>query len=41
MHITNELIHNPGVNQLLGGMDIKFMEKYETQVSVAYYCYYG
>ena len=22
MHITNELIHNPGVNQLLGGMDI-------------------
>merc|ERR1719401_1113902 len=27
MHITNELIHNPGVNQLLGGMDIKFMEK--------------
>ena len=34
MHITNELIHNPGVNQLLGGMDIKFMEKDETQVSV-------
>merc|ERR1719483_1136029 len=31
MHITNELIHNPGVNELLGGMDIKFMEKDETQ----------
>jgi 4-hydroxy-3-methylbut-2-enyl diphosphate reductase len=27
MHITNELIHNPGVNQLLGEMDIKFMDK--------------
>jgi len=27
MHITNELIHNPGVNQLLGGMGIEFMEK--------------
>ena len=27
MHITNELIHNPGVNDLLGGMDIKFIEK--------------
>jgi 4-hydroxy-3-methylbut-2-enyl diphosphate reductase len=27
MHITNELIHNPGVNDLLGGMDIQFMEK--------------
>mmetsp|Transcript_7825 Transcript_7825/g.13186 ORF Transcript_7825/g.13186 Transcript_7825/m.13186 type:complete len:506 (-) Transcript_7825:318-1835(-) len=27
IHITNELIHNPGVNQLLGGMGIKFMEK--------------
>ena len=27
MHITNELIHNPGVNELLGGMDINFMEK--------------
>ena len=39
MHITNELIHNPGVNQLLGGMDIKFMEKDETQV--ACYWYYG
>eukprot|EP00964_Phaeocystis_antarctica_P111044 scaffold75364_cov57-Phaeocystis_antarctica.AAC.1 len=33
MHITNELIHNPGVNQLLGGMDIKFMEKDETQTA--------
>ena len=31
MHITNELIHNPGVNELLGGMDIKFMEKDATQ----------
>ena len=27
MHITNELIHNPGVNDLLRGKDIKFMEK--------------
>ncbi|KAL1519545.1 hypothetical protein AB1Y20_023060 [Prymnesium parvum] len=27
MHITNELIHNPGVNNLLQGMDIKFIEK--------------
>ena len=27
IHITNELIHNPGVNDLLGGMGIKFMEK--------------
>jgi len=27
MHITNELIHNPGVNDLLAGMDIEFMEK--------------
>ena len=27
MHITNELIHNPGVNELLGGMEIQFMEK--------------
>ena len=27
VHITNELIHNPGVNDLLGGMDIQFMEK--------------
>ena len=27
MHITNELIHNPGVNDLLKGMDIEFMEK--------------
>ena len=23
MHLTNELIHNPGVNELLGGMDIQ------------------
>merc|ERR1712060_389237 len=27
MHITNELIHNPGVNELLQGMDVKFMQK--------------
>ena len=27
MHITNELIHNPGVNDMLGDMDIKFIEK--------------
>jgi len=27
MHITNELIHNPGVNELLQGMDVKFIEK--------------
>lgn len=27
MHITNELIHNPGVNGLLQDMDIKFIEK--------------
>ena len=27
MHITNELIHNPGVNELLKGFDIQFMEK--------------
>ena len=27
MHLTNELIHNPGVNELLGGMDIQFIEK--------------
>ena len=32
MHITNELIHNPGVNDLLGGMGIKFMEKDENAV---------
>ena len=30
MHITNELIHNPGVNELLQGMDIKFLEKDES-----------
>jgi len=29
MHITNELIHNPGVNDMLGEMDIKFIEKME------------
>ena len=29
MHITNELIHNPGVNELLEGMGIQFMEKDE------------
>jgi len=29
MHITNELIHNPGVNDMLGEMDIKFIEKTE------------
>ena len=27
MHLTNELIHNPGVNEMLGGMDIQFLEK--------------
>ena len=27
MHITNELIHNPGVNDLLKGMDVKFIQK--------------
>jgi len=27
MHLTNELIHNPGVNELLGGMDVRFLEK--------------
>ena len=29
MHITNELIHNPGVNDLLKDMDINFIEKTE------------
>ncbi|KAL3915385.1 MAG: hypothetical protein SGPRY_007241 [Prymnesium sp.] len=29
MHITNELIHNPGVNNLLQDMDISFIEKDE------------
>lgn len=29
MHITNELIHNPGVNDLLRDMDINFIEKTE------------
>jgi len=32
MHITNELIHNPGVNDLLRNKDIKFMEKDATAV---------
>lgn len=27
MHITNELIHNPGVNDMLKDMDIKFIEQ--------------
>ncbi len=27
MHMTNELIHNPGVNDMLRSMDIQFMEK--------------
>jgi len=27
MHITNELIHNPGVNDMLEDMDVKFIEK--------------
>jgi len=27
MHITNELIHNPGVNDMLHGMDVAFIEK--------------
>jgi len=27
MHITNELIHNPDVNNLLGGMGVNFIEK--------------
>jgi 4-hydroxy-3-methylbut-2-enyl diphosphate reductase len=29
MHITNELIHNPGVNDLLRGMNINFIQKTE------------
>jgi len=29
MHITNELIHNPGVNEMLGSMDVQFIEKGE------------
>lgn len=29
MHITNELIHNPGVNDLLRDMNINFIEKTE------------
>jgi len=27
MHITNELIHNPGVNDMLADMDVAFIEK--------------
>lgn len=27
MHITNELIHNPGVNDMLNDMDVAFIEK--------------
>jgi len=27
MHITNELIHNPGVNEMLQDMDVAFIEK--------------
>jgi len=27
MHITNELIHNPGVNDMLQSMDVAFIEK--------------
>lgn len=30
MHITNELIHNPGVNDMLADMDVAFIEKTET-----------
>ena len=30
MHITNELIHNPGVNDMLGEMDVAFIEKTDT-----------
>jgi len=29
MHITNELIHNPAVNEMLEDMDVKFIEKTE------------
>mmetsp|Transcript_26482 Transcript_26482/g.68339 ORF Transcript_26482/g.68339 Transcript_26482/m.68339 type:complete len:411 (-) Transcript_26482:263-1495(-) len=29
MHLTNELIHNPQVNDLLGDMDVRFIEKTE------------
>ena len=29
MHITNELIHNPGVNDMLSDMDVAFIEKTE------------
>ena len=27
MHLTNELIHNPGVNELIGDMGVEFLEK--------------
>ena len=27
MHITNELIHNPGVNDMLGDMNVAFIDK--------------
>ena len=30
MHITNELIHNPGVNDMLGDMEVAFIEKTDT-----------
>merc|ERR1719393_954797 len=30
VHITNELIHNPGVNDILHDMDVKFIEKTAT-----------
>merc|ERR1719498_2109634 len=29
MHITNELIHRPGVNDMLQDMDVAFIEKME------------
>jgi 4-hydroxy-3-methylbut-2-enyl diphosphate reductase len=29
IHITNELIHNPEVNDLLSGMKVQFIEKME------------
>lgn len=30
LHITNELIHNPGVNDMMGAVGINFIEKTET-----------